>query len=800
MKLKKILIIFLLIFSTSLKGKDENAGKFRLHNNSKKMLLRIWFWNTRGVRYFRELKPGEKNLIEMQTKGLASSDVKDIVVDVYYKSNNEGNYRGTYLFKDNINIKNKHTTNLYFSYNTKKTFPLIKSIKIYKWGDGNKYDTQKTGYDNNCSIQIQNNTNKDLTIDFENAYKIIKNKNLTGSKNKRQTTIKPGSTITVASPGYNDINPTIKWNNTEWQNKFSDKKIDVRKNKKTYVYFRETNEKLERRQHVDGKTVENFRTIEQGRLVLHNEDKDMIMKFTIPNLDNDQKKPNELTLTPGKSGEIAIGKRALGLGAHNVQLRINTYNGTIFKGTFEWNKEINIKKGEFTHVFFKWNKDKIIKLRRKLYKPTKEDDVRFLKDNLIDQNYGHTAGGMGVIEFENKTGKNIKIFSSTGKSGSFTQNIEVQLKPNQIESFPTGNKDNDLIDMVAMIVGKENNARYWSKNITVRENKISKITFDLNNNGSLYRHVQEAKNILDTAKKLVNIKDEDREYGKKYSPGITYRIHNNSGKDISLEIRYSDIAKGAKIGGVVVGIAVLTAIAFYATLAVPSSTTLMMRSLGPIYKEALAAAGKASGLIFRIALNAGIKGKSVSTAITTAKGIAGMYALSGSSGVYSLLKNIDSLDSKIGFIGEIKKSTKITNEDAEVPETIGSKTSNGFIVALPKDCTFWGFEAKDIHDIKVTSYIDGNKIYYDDQHKFKIYEKFHPNNTSFSKLNNKDSKKIDTRRGGDKITEIRINPDFSVYASEPIEKKDHKDSDGNNYYKENGFYADRNFLQKLKLI
>lgn len=739
MKFKNlILYTFLLLTISSTLFSD--PGKLRLHNDTKEMYLDVWLWNTRGVKYHRSLKSGEDVLIQMQTKAGATTDIKDIRIDIYYKNKSDGNYRGHIHWPKNINIKNNETVNVYMKYNSdSNSYPLKREIKAYPW-DTNKDPyiieafgaVEKSLNDNNSSMQIFNKTDKNIKIKLSyeegdpDKFK----------PNTGEVEIAPGKNIVVSAPYYKNLKGKEFSANYGSENIDSKGDVDIRKNDKTYLYYRRRAGNIERRQNVAGKTVEPFREIKKGRLVVHNDTVDKILYCTISNLESNLISPKFLSLKPGESEEFTIGgKNILGhsIEAANVRLRANVYSEDgRFWGAFEWNRDIVVDREKFTHVYFKFDTNEAIKLRRRLYKPCFEDTYggmdQFLTKDLIKEDYNDkTSGGMGVLKIINKTGVELKIQTAIRGKSCFWSGLELTIPARREFNYistPTGNQDNDVKDMIAYKVGNISNTKIWTKNVRIYEDKTTVVEFFNDNTRGLYRRY-----------------DGKEDYGKPYSEKLAYVILNKTDKPILINIRYSDLLNGVISAGPYIGAAMLTIVVSYLTLGI--GTAIFSGEF--INYAAIATVETISSIIFA----GGILGDVlVGTAQHLAKKIATVA---------------NGIPSKTGMLWGVDK-------------TLAGSNNNGFFIVMPKGSIFYGFEGKDIHDIKVTSDVKKDFVKYYEQNKFDIYPKVDFDNDdefdiATARLSGeKDSKnQINIHQGGDDITYIIVKDDKMI-ASKPIKK------------------------------
>ncbi|MFH1461612.1 MAG: hypothetical protein ABIF12_01575 [bacterium] len=158
-KNRLFLTILLTIAPAILRSNHKVIFRYPKESN---MVLRIWFKDTANRPHYATI--GENNgytkkiadtnykcrEISIKKNNLVYPDIKDIYVDVWYKSIKEGNYRGRYHFEKNVKIIGDKNTEVFFKYDPKNVRPLQKKVVLDNKTE-EKYD--QSGQDNS-SVRI----------------------------------------------------------------------------------------------------------------------------------------------------------------------------------------------------------------------------------------------------------------------------------------------------------------------------------------------------------------------------------------------------------------------------------------------------------------------------------------------------------------------------------------------------------------------------------------------------------------------------------------------------------------------
>jgi hypothetical protein len=179
-----------------------------------------------------------------------------------------------------------------------------------------------------------------------------------------------------------------------------------------------------------------------------------------------------------------------------------------YKGSYTWNGNIDVANDKTTVVQYKWDKNAAVPLQRKIYEP--EKDLKNTETpKKVKEEFGKDDGGIGMLRLTNNTGHDImvkyKIAEAASKTlttglygviaASFDDDwITRKIDKNDSEKWPTGNKDQDIRDMVVGYAGKDapdgwfattsNNKnfalvprRLFSENVKIFEGKTTNVVF-----------------------------------------------------------------------------------------------------------------------------------------------------------------------------------------------------------------------------------------------------------------------------------------------------------------------------------
>lgn len=216
------------------------------------------------------------------------------------------------------------------------------------------------------------------------------------------------------------------------------------------------------------------------------------------------------TLEAGEAWKIKLEGPALSV--PNIKPTIKVWykekTADNYKGSFTWNGNVDAANGKTTVVQYKWDKAAAVPLQRKMYEP--EKDLKNTETpKKVKEEFGKDDGGIGMLRITNNTGHTIIVkyktaesMSDSIKTGSYgilaaafddtwiTRTIE----KGDSEKWPTGNKDQDIRDMVVGYAGKDAPdgwfattangknfslvpRRLFSENVRIFEGKTTNVVF-----------------------------------------------------------------------------------------------------------------------------------------------------------------------------------------------------------------------------------------------------------------------------------------------------------------------------------
>ncbi len=250
-------------------------------------------------------------------------------------------------------------------------------------------------------------------------------------------------------------------------------------------------------------------------------------KKIIMEVDVNKKGYRKRTILPGKNSD-RIALKGLLMTVPNIKPTIKVWDWTRnnkkgeYLGSFTWNKNIDIANKKTTTIELRYMSSQNPPLQRKISEPEKGLTAR-TKAKKTKEAFGKCLGGIGMLELIAPTNNNIIVkYRMVGT----TKWIKRKINKGDRKKFPTGNKDQDIRDMVVGYAGKSapdgwygttsNNKnfslfprRLFTENVRIWEGKATEVRFKRKGN-IITRRITEGKNNKKLKRETGSFFDKDK--------------------------------------------------------------------------------------------------------------------------------------------------------------------------------------------------------------------------------------------------------------------------------------------------